>query len=48
MVLGVVLEATGVTSFLSPEVQAEVIGIVMGVVNVAMRFVTTKPVTVVD
>ena len=46
MVLAAVLEAAGVTNVLTPEVQAEVIAVVMGVVNMVLRFVTTEPVEV--
>ena len=45
MVLGALLESFGVTSVLNPEMQQEAIGVIMGVVNIILRFVTTQPVT---
>ena len=46
MVLAAVLEASGVTNILTPEVQSEVVVVVMGVVNLVLRLMTNKAVTV--
>ena len=46
MVLAVALEGFGVTNVLTAEVQAEAVGVVMGVVNLVLRFVTDEPVEV--
>lgn len=43
MVVAAVLEATGVTNMLTADVQAEVVAIVLGAVNLALRFVTRQP-----
>lgn len=45
MVLAAILEATGVTHVLTPDVQAEVLVVIMGAVNLALRFVTSQSLT---
>lgn len=46
MVLASVMEIMGVTNVLTPDVQAEVVGVIMGVVNVVLRFMTSESVRV--
>jgi len=45
-VLAVILEATGVTNILTPEVQAEAVMACMGVVNLVLRFVTDESISI--
>jgi hypothetical protein len=45
-VLAVILEGAGVTNMLTPEVQAEALVAVMGIVNLVLRFVTNEPVSI--
>lgn len=46
MVAGVVLESTGVTNVLDPETQSLILGGIMGIVNVILRFVTKDAVVI--
>ncbi|MFM1566119.1 MAG: hypothetical protein ACKJRP_04255 [SAR86 cluster bacterium] len=39
-VLAVILEGAGVTNILTPEVQVETVAVIMGGVNLVLRFVT--------
>ena len=45
-VLAVILEAAGVTNILTPEVQAETVVAIMGVVNLVLRFVTDESISI--